>query len=122
MYELAWRPSCLQLTDGVSCVHTDNSIGIQGAVALAPELGKLVNLTDLDLRGTCFCVQCCMLCVVRTCTSLPGAPRAWQLTDGVSCVHTDNKIGIQGAVALAPELGKLVSLTKLYLRGPCFCV
>ena len=56
-----------------------------------------------------------MLCVVRTCTSLPGAPRAWQLTDGVSCVHTDNNIGFQGVVALAPELGKLVNLTVLRL-------
>ena len=76
VYELAWRPSCLRLTEGVSCVHTGNSIGIQGAVALAPELGKLVNLTELYLGSTCFCVSCCMLCVVRTCTSLPGTPRA----------------------------------------------
>ena len=63
-----------------------------------------------------------MLCMVRTCTSLPGAPRAWQLMDGVSCVHTDNNIGMKGAVALAPELGKLVNLTELYLGGTCFCV
>ena len=63
-----------------------------------------------------------MLCMVRTCTSLPGAPRAWQLTDGVSCVHTDNIIVNQGMVALAPELGKLVNLTELDLGGTCFCV
>ena len=88
-------------------------------MALAPELGKLVNLTVLGLGGTCFCVLCCMLCVVRTCTSLPGAPRAWQLTDGVSCIHTGTKIGMKGAVALAPELGKLVNLTELYLGSTC---
>ena len=75
-YELAWRSSCLQLTGGVSCIHTDNIIETQGAVALAPELGKLVNLMVLGLGGTCFCVLCCMLCVVRTCTSLPGTARA----------------------------------------------
>jgi len=60
VYELAWRPSCLRLTDGVSCVHTDNNIGSNGVVALAPELGKLVNLTELHLDGTCCCVLCFM--------------------------------------------------------------
>ena len=91
-------------------------IGPVGAAALGSKLGKLVNLTKLDLPGAR------RFGVVRTCTSLPGAPRAWQLTDGVSCVHTDNIIGIQGMVALAPELGKLVNLTELYLGGTCFCV
>jgi len=29
-------------------------------VALAPELGKLVNLTELHLHSTCCCVLCFM--------------------------------------------------------------
>ena len=73
---LPGAPRAWQLTDGVSCNHTGNMIGSSGAVALAPELGKLVNLTVLGLVGTCLCVLCCMLCVVCTRTSLPGAPRA----------------------------------------------
>ena len=60
VYELAWHPSCLRLTDGVPCVHTDTNIGFRGMVALAPELGKLVNLTVLDLYGSCCCVLCFM--------------------------------------------------------------
>ena len=34
-------------------------------------------------------------------------------------LHSDNGIGPEGATALAPELGKLVKLTKLYLQGVC---
>ena len=88
-YELAWRSSCLQLTDGGSCIHTDsriayvrdrsmcNYIGKQGAVALAPELGKLVNLTVLRLgalrrRVTAAFLTGCVGC---------AAPLEWMVTE-----------------------------------------
>jgi len=36
----------------VFVVVTDNRLGGEGMVALAPALGKLVALTSLDLSGT----------------------------------------------------------------------
>jgi len=37
----------------LACVTTDNNIGDEGVMALAPSLGKLVYLTTLRLHGAC---------------------------------------------------------------------
>ena len=34
-------------------LHADNKLGAEGAKVLAPELGKLMQLQTLDLRGDC---------------------------------------------------------------------
>ena len=58
--------------------------GSVGAVALAPELGKLVNLTKLDLSGAR------PLCVVHTCTRLRvsrQATDAWRILHSLRQQH-----------------------------------
>ena len=37
----------------LTMIHTENGIGFDGATVLAPELGKLVKMAVLSLRGTC---------------------------------------------------------------------
>ena len=99
-----------------------NDIGAEGAKALAPALGHLTQLTELNLsceychgcesRG---CERTCIMFGWRVytsrCASVVEALLCW-----CCCMMTpDNGIGVEGAKALAPALGHLTQLTKLNL-------
>jgi len=64
------RRWCCCLTCCVMCAlcGAGNQIGAEGAVAMGPHLGKLVNMHTLDLAGTrcaggcCWCLTCCGYC------------------------------------------------------------
>ena len=89
-----------------ACV-SGNNIGEEGAKALAPHLGKLVNMNKLGLGGK-------IILGMRLCDA-----RRWWYSDGCflwACV-SDNNIGEEGANALAPHMGKLVNMNTLHLNS-----
>jgi len=108
---------------GVWVWVSGNNIGEEGAKALGPHLAKLVNMTELYLKGrkrgwdVCMCVRGgCFVVVKSTCAC------------GVWVWVSDNNIGEEGAKALGPHLAKLVNMNKLWLTGRkrgwdvCMCV
>ena len=84
-----------------------NNIGEEGAKALGPHLGKLVNMNALGLERK-------SVLGMRVCGVAGGTHQ-----DGCflwACV-SDNNIGEAGAKTLAPHLGKLVNMNELGLGG-----
>ena len=84
---------------------------------MAGALGKLVNLTSLNL-GCTWNVECLFVCQVKCVVRLwlwAAQPMmcgcaAWVIPPGTG-------LGKQGAAALAGALGKLVNLTSLNVAG-----
>ena len=82
---------------------------------MAGPLGKLVNLTSLNLYGRWHVEWVCIVC------------RCWWCVPDVSGVWggwaSDNGLGAEGAAAaLAGALGKLVSLASLDVGGAWYVV
>jgi len=78
-----------------------NDIGAEGAVAMGPHLGKLVNIRTLNLA----CTRCYDL--------------RWALLVDLTCCdmcEAGNCIDAEGAVAMGPHLGKLVNMHTLNLE------
>ena len=100
-----------------------NGLGAEAMAALALALGKLVSLTSLDLEGTYAAIRCAPVahgrrewqaCVVEVC----NVRRVVTFLDLDVCgVVAGNKLDAEAMAAVAPALGKLVSLTSLDLRG-----
>jgi hypothetical protein len=118
-----------------AAVRAVNDFGDDGAASLAPSLGRMAQLTALDLRSTLRCVHrrpaalragacerrrcaddaaCCGLgrlgAVVAVVGDLQGASRG-------AAVRSGNRIGADGAASLAPSLVRMTQLTALDLRG-----
>jgi Leucine-rich repeat (LRR) protein len=85
-------------------------IGEEGAMVLAPVLGKLTRLTSLDLRNN----------YDKDVGAAALAPELGKLTSLTSLNLKDNSLYEVGAAALAQELGKLTGLTSLLLGGNDF--
>ena len=100
-----------------------NGLGAEAMAALAPALGNLVSLISLNLSCTYAAIRCAPVahgrrewqaCVVEVC----DARRVVTFLDLDVCgVVAGNKLGTEAMAALAPALGKLVSLTSLDLGG-----
>jgi len=81
-----------------------NDIGAEGAAAMGPHLGKLVNMHTLNLESTrCDVLRRWLLFVFDL---------LWYVLCGAG-----NDIGAEGAAAMGPHLGKLVNMHTLGLAG-----
>ena len=121
---MCWRGDVARaVTLDVCGVGEGNMLGEEAMAALSPALGKLVWLTSLDLHCM-YAVICCahvahgrrewQACVVEVC----DVRRVVTFLDLDVCgVAAANKLGTEAMAALAPALGKLVSLTSLDLGG-----
>ena len=121
---MCWRGDVARaVTLDVCGVGEGNMLGEEAMAALSPALGKLVWLTSLDLHCM-YAVICCahvahgrrewQACVVEVC----DARRVVTFLDLDVCgVVAGNKLDAEAMAAVAPALGKLVSLTSLDLRG-----
>ncbi len=115
-------------------VRVDNHIGDAGAASLAPSLGRMTQLTALDLGGALVCIG--GSCAVSGCLRPPavhgelGVLRAEAVVCGAlagggglqaagrgALLCAANEIGDDGAALLAPSLGRMAQLTSLDLGG-----
>ncbi len=115
-------------------VRVDNQIGDAGAASLAPSLGRMTQLTALDLCGALVCIG--GSCAVSGCLRPPavhgelGVLRAeggcvrgssgwWglQAAGRGALLCAANEIGAAGAALLAPSLVWMTQLTSLDLGG-----
>ena len=103
-------------TASLACRQAAVSLHAEGATALAPELGKWTQLQTLNLKGNSIpTVRHPMLLVAQAAGHPPS--------HGAICValspchQAENGLGAEAAVALAPELGKLMQLQTLILTG-----
>ncbi len=115
-------------------MRAGNRIGADGAASLAPSLGRMAQLTSLDLSGTLRAIggswRCervlanagcawMKLCVVGWGCCAWGCSGWWGLrgaSRGVA-VRAGNQIEAAGAASLAPSLGRMAQLTTLNLYG-----
>mgnify|MGYP000388880430 CR=1 FL=1 len=84
---------------------------------MAGALSKLVNLTCLDLGGR-WNVEWVVSCVYVVCRICGGTR---DVADVGDVWGSDNRLGADGAAAVAGALSKLVNLTNLYLEGTWEC-
>ncbi len=113
-------------------VRVDNEFGADGAASLAPSLGRMAQLTSLNLMGTmrdiggswgCSRVLASagnalmMLRAVGWGGWARGCSGRWGLrgASGGAVVRADNRIEADGAASLAPSLGRMAQLTTLDL-------
>jgi hypothetical protein len=114
-------------------VRAGNTIGDAGAASLAPSLGRMTQLTSLNLGGSlrasgaagweqmpanAGCVVmalrvagCSVAAVVRGCSGW------WDLGEASrgAAVRVGNGVGEDGAASLAPSLAQMAQLTSLDL-------
>jgi len=88
-------------------VGAGNSLGVEGAKVLAPVLAKLTQLNSLNLG--------CAYRIRMQCASFV-ARRDAVTRDGVGA---GNRLGVEGAKALAPVLATLTQLNLLSLERAC---
>jgi hypothetical protein len=115
-------------------VRAVNQIGADGAASLAPSLGRMTQLTSLDLSRTLRDIGgslCCERVLANACSALMmmravgrggcarGCSRWWGLRSASrgAAVRADNQIEADGAASLAPSLGRMTQLTTLDLGG-----
>jgi hypothetical protein len=110
-------------------VRADNGIEDDGAASLAPSLGWMTQLTELDLGSTLCAIGGSWgcgerrRCVDGVCCGWGGGVLGcsgwWGLRGAsrVAAVRADNGIEDDGAASLAPSLVRMAQLTRLNLGG-----
>jgi hypothetical protein len=117
-----------------AAVRAGNRIGDDGAASLAPSLGRMTQLTKLNLSGTLLAIggswrrervlasagnALMMMRAVGWGGCARGCCRWWGLraaSRGAE-VRAGNDIGADGAASLAPSLGRMAQLTSLDLSS-----
>jgi hypothetical protein len=124
----------LRGASGGAAVRADNGIEDDGAASLAPSLGRMAQLTSLDLHSTLRAIggswRCgwmianagnalMMMRVAGWGGCARGCSRWWGLraASRVAVVRADNRIENDGAASLAPSLVRMTQLTSLHLSG-----
>jgi hypothetical protein len=117
-----------------AALRADNQIRADGAASLAPSLGRMTQLTSLNLCstlrasaglalwvGACERRQCgwMILCVAGRGGCALGCSGWWGLRGASrrAAVRAGNRIGAAGAASLAPSLLIMTQLTSLDLSG-----
>ncbi len=118
----------------MAAVRAGNSIEAAGAASLAPSLGRMAQLTSLNLSGTLRAIGGSWRCewVLATAGNALMMLRAvgwggwalgcsgWWGLRGESrgaAVGAENRIGDDGAASLGPSLERMTQLTLLRLFG-----
>ena len=125
----------LRVASRGAAVHADNQIEAAGAASLAPSLGRIAQLTSLDLAGTLACIggqlryervfasagNAPMMLRAAGCSGFGRGCRGWLgLLRGASrgaAERAVNSIGEDGTASLAPSLERMTQLTELDLSG-----
>ena len=115
-------------------MRAGNWIGDDGAVSLAPSLGRMTQLTSLNLMGTMCDIGCSWGCsrvlasagnalMMLRAVVRGGCARGcsgWWDVRGASrgaAARADNEMEEAGAASLAPSLLRMTQLTSLDLSG-----
>ena len=102
-------------------VRAANWIASAGAASLAPALGQLIGLTQLDLEGERLLHGAAIGMHAVRCSRCRLVTSCYMLAHHVMCTYcmmgAGNRIGAAGGASLAPVLRQLSGLTALSLHG-----